>query len=342
MSWRHLTLDERYQIQVMRGKHSQAEIARALGRSPSTICRELSRNSEPSYTHLYLAARADKKTRARRAAKGAASRKIQGKVQELVEQKLRLSWSPEQICGRLESELGVSISHETIYQHILRDNTLPFAVSKRLRYCLRFGGYQHHRFKKSRMAERTRARKNWIDSRPKAANERRELGHWERDLLLGKRGGAALLTMVDRKSRYLLVEHVPLVDAETVGELTLKALRPHRRVTKTMTNDNGVEFQRDQQLQSKLGVPIFFTEPAAPWQRGSVENANGLIRQYLRKGKRLDSLPPWVTTALEQTLNFRPRKTLGYRTPHEVFFNQELQLMTGPLLRFGLEISANF
>jgi IS30 family transposase len=106
-----------------------------------------------------------------------------------------------------------------------------------------------------------------------------------------------------------------------------------------MTNDNGVEFQRDQQLQDKLGIPIFFTEPGAPWQRGSVENANGLIRQYMPKGCDLNSLPTWAPLALQHTLNFRPRKTLGYRTPHEVYFNQEIHLMTGPLLRFGLEIS---
>jgi transposase, IS30 family len=341
MSWRHLTLEERYQIQVMLRNHAtQAEISRALGRSPSTISRELSRNSSPGYAQPYLAQRATKKTMDRRAAKGAASRKIQGHVEALVEQKLRLGWSPEQVCGRLYSELGLKLTHETVYQHVLRDTALPYAQSKRLRYCLRWLGYKHHRFKKSRMAERTRARKKHIDDRPIAANERRELGHWERDLLLGKRGGSALLTIVDRKSRYLLVEHVSNVDSEVVGNATISALRPHRTVTKTMTNDNGVEFQRDQRLQEKLKIPIYFTEPASPWQRGSVENANGLIRQYMPKGRDLDSLPTWTTTALEHALNFRPRKTLGYRTPHEVFFNQEIQLMTGPLLRFGLEISS--
>lgn len=340
MSWRHLTLDERYQIQVMRRADvPQAEIARVLRRSPSTISRELKRNSQPQYAHPYLAQRAHKLTTARRDAKAAAGRKIQGKLQDLIELKLKLSWSPEQICGRLESELGITVSHETIYQHILRDNALPYAQSKRLRYCLRWGGYKHHRFKKSRMAKRTRARKNWIEQRPKPANERSELGHWERDLLLGKRGSSALLTIVDRKSRYLLIEHVPRVDVDVVAAATLEALRPHRRVTKTMTNDNGTEFQRDSELQDQLGIPIFFTQPASPWQRGSVENANGLIRQYMPKSSELDSLPAWGTTALEHTLNFRPRKTLGYRTPHEVFFNQDLQLMTGPLLRFGLEIS---
>ena len=340
MSYQQLTLEERYQMQALLRLHSsQAEIARALGRNPSTICRELQRNSDPICVHPYLAQRATKMAQARRAAKGAASRKIQGKLLELVEQKLRLSWSPEQICGRLREELDITLSHETIYQHVLRDNALPWAESKRLRYCLRWHGYKHHRFKKSRMAQRTRARKNWIEDRPRAANERSELGHWERDLLLGKRGQSALLVLVDRRSRYMLVRHVQNVDTQSVAQATLKALRPHADITKTITNDNGVEFQRDQQLQKQMGVPIFFTQPSSPWQRGSVENANGLARQFVPKSADLNAYPTWAPLALQNTLNFRPRKILGYRTPHEVFFNQENQLMTGQLLRFGLEIS---
>ena len=346
MSWKHLTQEERYQIEAMLRAHaSQAEIARALGRHPSTISRELKRN--PSYApssyyyriRVYRAESAIKQTRERRIEKGAASRKITGELAKLIEQKLRLGWSPEHICGRLRVELDITLSHETIYQYIIRDNALPYDERKGLRYCLRFHGYKHHRFKKSRMAECTRARKNWIDSRPAAANNRSENGHWERDTLLGKRGQSALLTIVDRRSRYLLVRHVPRLDADTVAKETIAALNPHRDITKTVTNDNGVEFGRDEQLHRALKVPIYFTEPSSPWQRGSVENANGLARQYVPKGASFDELPTWVPTALEQTLNFRPRKVLGYRTPHEVFFNEEVKLMSGPLLRFGLEIS---
>lgn len=345
MSWRHLTREERYQIEAMLRTHSsQAEIARALGRHPSTISRELKRNPTfvpCTYSHrarVYRAEGAMKRTRARRVEKGLASRKITSEFAKLVEQKLRLGWSPEHICGRLRSELGIVLSHETIYQHVIRDNALHFSDSKRLRYCLRFHGYKRHRFKKSRMAERTRARKNWIEDRPAAANDRSELGHWERDTLLGKRGESALLTIVDRRSRYLLVRHVSRVETDTVARETIAALKPHRRVTKTMTNDNGVEFQRDEQLQHALKVPVYFTQPSSPWQRGSIENANGLLRQYMHKGASFDGLPTWVPQALEETLNFRPRKVLGYRTPHEVFHKQKVTLMSGPLLRFGLEI----
>jgi IS30 family transposase len=311
-TYEQLSLDERYQIQTRKGlRHSVPSIARALGRHPSTIYRELKRNGDPDRfvgffkpVRLpdYLAKRANMFAGARRVKKGEAQRKIRGELRELVESKLRLSWSPEQISGRLFSEQRISLSHETIYQHILRD-------SKRLgfyRYCLRFGGYKHHRFKKSKMAERTRARKNWIEDRPAAANKRSEIGHWERDCLLGKRGDSALLTMVDRRSRYVRVVHVPKLDTDTIATATTEGLRGLKH--KTLTNDNGIEFQRDESLQKTMGIPIYFCNPHSPWERGSVENANGLIRQYFPKSSDFDKLPTWGPSAVENTLNFRPRK----------------------------------
>jgi len=353
MSYRQLTPEERYQIQVMLRAHlSYADIARELGRHRSTISREVKRNSasrnvedvkvtksgqlrieHTRVTLAYQARNAIYWARQRRVAKGAACRKLQGGLKDLVEQKLKMGWSPEQICGRLRHELGTVLSHETIYQHVLRD------AKQRgiLRYCLRYSGYKHHRFKKSKAAERARERKNRIEDRPRAANERTELGHWERDSLLGARGRGAFLTLVDRRSRYVLLRRVNHLDSDVVGAATLEALKPFRAVTKTITNDNGVEFQRDQSLQNELGVPIYFTNPASPWERGSVENANGLIRQYVKKGENIEKLPDWTTIALEQTLNNRPRKTLDYRTPHEAFFDENVRLFAPSLMRFGLE-----
>jgi IS30 family transposase len=284
-----------------------------------------------------VAQRAARRALERRVAKGEASRKIRGDLKELVEQKLRLSWSPEQISGRLRLELGVRVSHETIYQHVLRDTRRRGF----LRYCLRFGGYKRRRFKRSRAAERTRERKHWIDERPAGANDRSETGHWERDCLVGTRGGAVLLTLVDRRTRYTRIRRVARQNASEVAAATLAALRTHRAVTKTVTNDNGTEFQRDETLQRELRVPIFFTEPSSPWQRGSVENLNGLIRQYVPKGTAIQATPEWTPDALEETLNFRPRKVLGFRTPHERFFEGVIQLMAGQsMMRLGLEFSA--
>jgi transposase, IS30 family len=338
MTYQQLTLDERYQIQVLlKCRLTPSAIAKQLGRHRATLYRELLRNGEAEAAVPYLAARAQRKTRTRRIVKGQASRKIRGQLQRLVEQKLRLSWSPEQISGRLRMERGIRISHETIYQHVLRDTHLHQGF---LRYCLRFGGYKHHRFKKCRAAIRTRLRKNWLDTRPAAANERREIGHWERDCVLGTRGASALLTIVDRCSRFTRIRHVRKVNVNHVADATLKALGEHREVTKTITNDNGIEFQRDESLQSRLGIKIYFTEPSSPWQRGTVENANGLVRQYVPKHTNMDRLPHWVPTALEDTLNHRPRKILGFKTPHEVFFGASLKLTSARWMRFGLEFSS--
>jgi IS30 family transposase len=336
-----LTLEERYQIYTGRKTGwSQAAIAKFIGRDPATVSRELKRNRYPhtvcGQQHLYRPAYAHEMAAGRRAAKGRAERKIQGPLQSLVERKLFLGWSPEQISGRLLHELDVGLSAETIYQHVIRDTHEQRGP---LRYCLRFGGYKQHRCTKSVVGQRTRERKNWLDTRPAAANERSELGHWERDCVLGKRAdGAALLTMVDRKSRYLLVRHVEHLDSTHVAKATEHALA-NQRYARTLTNDNGHEFARDAALQQRLQLPIYFCDPSSPWQRGSIENANGLIRQYVRKGARLDDLEPWMPRALEDTLNFRPRKTLGFRTPHEVHFDQSVNLMSGPLLRLGLEFS---
>ena len=333
-TYKQLSLDERYQIQtrVALGENAPS-IAVALLRSPSTIYREIERNSKPSATFPYLAARAQASTRERRVRKGEGQRKIQGELRQVVEDKLRLGWSPDEISRRLNKEKRIRLSHETIYQHVIRD-------SKRLgfyRYCLRHGGYTHSRFKKSRVAEKTRSRKNWIHDRPVAANDRSEVGHWERDTIVGRRGGSALLTLVERVSRYTKVVHVASLESEVVSQATVQALAglPLRSIT----NDNGREFCNEQSLQAKLGIKIYYCDPSSPWQRGTVENTNGLIRQYLKKGTDLDALSRVGPRALEDSLNHRPRKVLGYRTPHEVLFNQNHQLIGNDAMHFGLEFS---
>lgn len=345
-TYEQLSREERYQIQAsLRMQQSVPQIARALRRAPSTIYREIARNADalcpsdmsrwphPPPAQKYNPERAHNRAAKRRVVKGAAQRKIRGELQELVESKLRLSWSPEQICGRLWAEKGVRLSAETIYQHILRD-------TKRLgfyRYCLRYGGYKHHRFKKSTHAERTRERKRWISSRPQAANDRREVGHWERDLLLGKRGGSALLVLEDRKSRYVILRHVESCDEKTVSAATIAALR--NLPVKTITNDNGREFTRDQSLEHKLGCKVYFCNPYSPQERGSIENTNGLIRQYLPKGFDMDDLRPADIAAVEETINHRPRKVLGWRTTHEDITQTDTQLMENDTVHFGLEFS---
>jgi IS30 family transposase len=343
MAHKQLTRDERYQIAALHHlRFGPTAIARQLGRHVSTISRELARNRtvKTQYGHrvvLYDGRMAGLAARRRRQAKGVAQRKIQGELRTVVEHRLRLGWSPEQVSGRLLVELGIRLSFETIYQHVLRD---AHEHRGTLRFALRFGGYKQHRFRRSRHADRTRRDKHHIENRPAAANERTELGHWERDCVLGARDcDAALLTLVDRKSRYACIVVVGRLASSEVARATVAALAPHHTVTKSVTNDNGQEFQRAGRLETELGVPIYFCAPSSPWQRGSVENLNGLVRQYVPKGADIDALAAWVPGAIEDALNHRPRKRLGFRTPHEVFFDQRMELMHGPLLRLGLEFS---
>lgn len=336
MSHRQLSLDERYQIQAMvRARYTQAEISRELGRSSSTISRELKRNSDPAALEPYRAKPAQRRTAMRRVEKGAASRKIQGRLERLVVKKLQLGWSPEQISGRLLRERKIKLSFESIYQYVLADKKRHGV----LRYYLRFGGYKQHRFKHSKVGARTALNKLHISDRPKAANERSELGHWERDCIVSTGRSSAIVTMVDRRSLYTRLAHVPRMDAAHVAAATERMLAAHKDITKTITNDNGLEFRKEQELSKKLNAPIYFCDPASPWQRGTVENTNGLIRQYLRKRTNFDKLHPGVPVAVENTLNFRPRKVLGYRTPYEVFNKERIRLLSGPLMRLGLEFS---
>jgi IS30 family transposase len=339
MTYQQLSLDERHQIRALRSQSvSWAEIARRLGRHRSTILREVRRNSVERIDGViqYHAGQAHGRAHARRVAKGVQQRRIQGELRTLVEQKLRLSWSPEQISGRLWLERGDRLSAETIYQHVIRD---AFEQRGGLRYCLRFGGYKKHRLRRSRHAARTRARKNHISQRPAAANDRSEVGHWERDCVLGPKGGPVVLTLVERRTRYTRFRRVGKLDTAAVAAATVEALRPYAASIKSVTNDNGVEFQRDAALASRLRVPIYFCDPSSPWQRGTVENVNGLLRQYLPKHASMPTLTDALTTALEDTLNYRPRKILGYRTPHEAFFGEVTPLLKGDLMRFGLEFS---
>jgi IS30 family transposase len=332
-TYRQLTLDERYQIQeLVKLKYGPTEIARLMARHPSTISRELKRNSDSRCVHPYVANRAMRFAHQRRIAKGKSERKIQGELQYVVESLLHQGWSPEQISGRVRLERGETLAFETIYQHVLRDAT-------GLRKLLRRAGSQHRRFKWLKFPTARERWKKLLEDRPAAANERSELGHWERDLIVSGEGDpTALLTIVDRRSRLTLVRHVPNKECAVVAAATADALAPFGQLNRTITNDNGVEFQRGADLEKRLGVSIYFTAPASPWQRGSVENTNGLIRQFVPKRANLRLIREADTIAIEETLNHRPRKALGFRTPYEAFYGK-LTSLVKPRLHFGLKFS---
>jgi IS30 family transposase len=336
VTYQQLTLEERYQIYALRKRHfSYAEIGRELSRDPTTISRELSRNTGEHHAFFgYSAVLAHKKARGRRIAAGKSRWKICGELKQLVEAKILQSWSPEQISARLSLEGCTTVSAETIYQHVMRDD----AAGGLLRYGLRKRRQRHSRLTPAASAERARARLRHVENRPVEANERTELGHWERDCIVGERGKSALLVAVDRKSRFTRIARVFTTTADEVARQTRRLL--DGLPVKSVTNDNGKEFARATSLERYIRAPIFTCDPSSPWQRGTVENTNGLIRQYVPKKTNIDELPSSLATAIEETLNHRPKKVLGYRTPHEVLFDEESIFMTNePKLHFGLEFA---
>lgn len=335
MTYRQLTLDERYQIAaLLKQQCSFAEIGRTLKRHATTIAREVKRNvgTWGMWENGYFPTVAADLTATRRKNCRADTRKIHGPLQDLVERKLRMGWSPEQICGRLLVELDIKLTHETVYQHVLRDA----AADGDLRFSLR----RHRSYRKKHKAHvdwSAKAKRvgRHLENRPAAANDRTELGHWERDCIVGP-GKAALLTMVERKSRFTRIARVKEHNATAVGKATAKLL--DGLPARSITNDNGAEFRRSESLEARLGIPIFFCDPASPWQRGSIENTNGLAREYMPKKTCFDAVPQSAIVALEETLNHRPRKTLGFRTPYEALFDEKTALLQQPhRVHFGLE-----
>ena len=308
--YHRLTQGERYQIEALlvSGKGVRF-IARQLGRSPGSISREIQRNILPGRIH-YKAKIAQGRSRKRRVSVGPPL-KMQGALRELVLEKLLLDWSPEQIAGRLLKNESICISQETIYQFIYNDRKLGGDLWKHLR--------RRRRWRRSRASHRRfqnlgkRTRRTWIEDRPKEVEKRARLGDFERDTVEGKRGRSLLLTIVDRKSKLTKICWLEKKNARLAHRATVAALKNLK--VNTITNDNGPEFELHGATASELGTKIYFSRPYCSWQRGTNENTNGLIRQYFPK--KTDPCPRKVK-AVEQLLNNRPRKTLGFKTPLEV------------------------
>jgi len=230
-----------------------------------------------------------------------------------VDAQLRELWSPEQICGRLRGSL--SISHETIYRHIWRNRILggtlyTYLRGARKRRRKRYGAYDS----RGRLAG-----KRHISERPIAAEERSEIGHWEIDTVIGKGDHHCLVTIVDRKTGYVVIGKLRARTKEHTNHRTVRLMRRHPQRFKTITADNGTEFHDYAQLERTTGVAFYFATPHHSWERGTNENTNGLIRQYVPKGTSMAHLSQHHCNAIARALNNRPRKRLGFKTPQECF-----------------------
>ncbi|HEY5910661.1 MAG TPA: IS30 family transposase [Verrucomicrobiae bacterium] len=308
---KHLKLEERDRIaELVHEGAEQKQIAAALGRSPSTISRELERNRTGEH---YFAAQAQRQAEVRRRERPLLRKMDDPQLNQTVRSRLTQEWSPEQIAGRLKQEQpDLCVSAQTIYGWIKRDPN-----REHWRSFLRRRGKRPCRRKKAGETP-CGAR---IRNRPEIIEQRLRLGDFEGDTVLGPPGTGGLATLVDRKSRYTIIVKVQSKDADHVHQKLKERLKEldqeHRR---SITFDNGTEFARCHRLEKHLGLGLYFADPGCPYQRGTNENTNGLIRQYFPKGTDFRDISHDEVRRVENRLNDRPRATLGFRTPTEVFF----------------------
>ena len=306
MSYAHLSQGERYQIQNLHsGGFSAGEIGREMNRATATISRELRRNANE--VGRYQARLAHRQSRKRRHAASTQTRIDVGRWAQVEARLTTEQWSPVQIASE------VSISHERIYQHIAADRQrggkLWLHLRCRKQRC-------HHRCGTPRQRQRFHGRR--IDERPAIVESRKRVGDWEGDTIVGK-GLARVVTLVDRKSGLLRMRRVPNGEAATVMRAIVHALHPLQSRVHTLTWDNGSEFAEHALIDIALTAKSYFAEPYSSWQRGTNENTNGLTRQYLPKRCDLSEYSDADIQVIEDKLNRRPRKRLGFRTPQQVF-----------------------
>ena len=315
----HFTTKERESLLVLikTGKKN-SEIARQLGRSPSTISREIRRNVDKRES--YSAVKAEEQYRIRRKNSVRKHKLSDPACAELVTRLLGLYWSPEEISNRLKYENNpISISTCTIYRG-LQNGLLDPSLRKvlRIKGRVRFGGH-----KKSKCGhldiEYT------IHDRPKSVKKREKIGHWESDTVRGAKWSGCIGTHVERLSRYAVLFKIPDRTAKAYTDATVLSLgKLPKGKRKSLTVDHGKEFANHREIFTKLSCKVYFADPHAPWQRGTNENFNGLLRQFFPKRTSFADVTQEDVDNIALLLNRRPRKCLGWKSPEEVFFNKSL------------------
>ena len=328
-----LTDQERESISRGLAQHkSIRQLARELNRSPSTISREIRRNKGKSG---YRAFSASRRAKAAASSRKRGKRKIEKQegLLSYVMEKLQREWSPQEISKRLKIEyawdMNMQVSHEAIYQYIY---VLPRGELKQLLIKGLRQERKHRRPQKRGDTAETRgkiANMLSIEERPAEVAERSVPGHWEGDLILGKYKRSALGTLVERTTRYTIL--VPLgehKDAASVREAYAEAFKSlPAELKKSLTYDQGKEMSEHEQFTIDTGIQVYFAHPGSPWERGTNENTNGLIRQYFPKGTDFTQVSNEQILEVQRKLNDRPRRALGYLKPDEVI-NQLVALKT--------------
>jgi len=317
-TYHQLTQAQRYQIFALKKtKHSLSEIAAVIGVHKSSVSRELRRNRGK---------RGYRPQQAQELALGRSSKsvpRLTAKVWAVVEKLLRQDWSPEQISGRLKKEQGICISHEWIYQYILADKQASGDLYKHLR-CQKKRRKRYGKYDRRGKLPNCRS----IEERPAIVNARKRLGDWEVDTIIGRKHKQAIVTLTERKSRFTLLGKISRRTAQAVRKQVCRLLLPVMDQAHTLTSDHGKEFAEHEQIAERLNLKFYFAHPYAAWERGTNENTNGLLRQYFPKKSAFLTISNTEIKQAMSRLNFRPRKSLRFKTPFEVFHHSAVALTT--------------
>ena len=314
IGYNHLTYEQRCQIATLKDRASHIEIAGIIKVDRSTVYREIARNRGPAG---YFYKQAQELADAKRKLASSAPLKMTAANINLIENKLHEKWSPEQISGYFKVNNILHISPETIYQHVWTNK----AVGGTLYRYLRHTGKKYNKRGAKTAGRGLIPNRTDIEDRPKIVETKSRIGDIEGDTIIGAKHKGAILSYVDRHSKYTKLALMPNKKSESVLIGTKQTLEQFKGRLHTITFDNGKEFAGHQDLSSLLTVSCFFAKPYHSWERGLNEHTNGLVRQYFPKSTPFDILTTAMVQDVEDALNFRPRKILGYKTPCEVFFS---------------------
>jgi IS30 family transposase len=317
--YHHLTKDQRCQLCALKNSGESSEkIAKILNVDRSTIYRELACNPG-KYEYQSAHDRALEKQR-----RSPRNFKMTPTLIAIIEDKLKLQWSPEQVSGWLKRQSNQSVSHETIYKHIWADKERGGCLYKHLRH----HGKKYNKRGSGKAGRGCIPGRIDIAERPAIVETKERLGDWEIDTIIGAEHRGAVVSMVERHSKFTLLAKISRKTAEEVEDALTHKLIDVKDYVLTITADNGKEFANHQNITDRLGATVYFARPYHSWERGLNEHTNGLVRQYLPKWKRLDDVTDETVQEIERLLNDRPRKALQFRTPTEVFEENKASCLT--------------
>lgn len=308
---KHLTQEQRYHIEAYKKVgYANSEIAKDLGVYPSTIGRELKRNSSP-IRQKYAAKVAHETSSLRRSVNSKVNKKFKNELEKLVIKYIKMDWSPEQVSAILLNNHELSLSFVRIYQYIEADKQNGGSLHTHLRFYGKKRRAKYGMKHKGRIKERVS-----ISSRPEIVDEKTRIGDFEIDTIIGKGKHGAITTIVERASAFVKISIPTTKRAEDIESETTRLLLPHKDITHTITSDNGLEFANHIGIAEVLDCDYYFCHPYSSWERGLNEYTNGLIRQYFPKGSSFENITPKRVQEVEDKL----KKTLGWKTPYEVFY----------------------